>query len=64
MLRKLFDFLRKNFWSHEWSYRNPYNRYCTVCGRHEIVHSNGEHGFAERTWWEVFDEGQKEKHYA
>lgn len=59
----LFEFMRRNFWSHEWRYSNPHNRRCQVCGRHEVEHSNGEIGFTARTWWEVFDDGKEEKHY-
>ena len=62
-MKKVLQWLRRHLWRHHWCYRNSYNRYCTVCGRHEVVFSNGRYAFDERSWWEVFDEGQASKHY-
>lgn len=46
---------------HQWKYRNPYNRTCQVCGRHEVRHRWA--GDAHRLgWWEVFDNGDINKH--
>lgn len=45
---------------HRWQYRNPYDRTCRTCGRHEVAH-----GWAAELhiwWWEVFDEGDQGKH--
>lgn len=42
---------------HAWSYRNPYDRTCTVCRRHEVAHTDGR-----AQWWEVFCDGSPELH--
>lgn len=40
-------------------YRNPYDRTCRICGRHEIGHSwPGDN----KWYWECFDNGDKSKH--
>ena len=51
---------------HKWSYRNPANRTCLVCGRHEEQMCNSwdfaRKGLAARSWWEVFNPGDATKH--
>lgn len=46
---------------HKWEYRNPYNRRCTVCGRHEFMHSR-DNTFGSPSWWEIFSDGDPSKH--
>lgn len=45
---------------HKWEYRNPYDRTCKVCGRHEVSHCWA--GSWGSSWWEVFREGDLDKH--
>jgi hypothetical protein len=53
---------------HQWQYHNPFDRTCTICGRHEVEECWGEDferkGFAARGWWEVYREGDPTKHKA
>jgi hypothetical protein len=67
MLPRLKLWFRKTFWAHKWKYRNPYNRSCVTCGRHEIEFSdNGKKPFDRtrgRHWWEAYNEGDETKHY-
>lgn len=44
---------------HHWRYRNPYDRTCKVCGRHEVSHCSVSW---RNAWWEVFSEGDRAKH--
>lgn len=47
--------LRKALGFHVWSYRNPHDRTCEKCGRHQVEH---HHIVSERsTWWETFRQG-------
>lgn len=49
--------IAKKFGWHSWRYRNPYDRTCDVCGRHEVEHCydlTDKYGF-----WEVFHEGRR-----
>lgn len=62
-MTKLLKYLRSILWRHHWQYRNPFDRTCKVCGRHEVGHSlpwNWNHRF--KWWWEVFNEGNIERH--
>jgi hypothetical protein len=45
---------------HEWKYRNPFDRTCNVCGRHEVAFSWAWDW--SRTWWEVHTYGNKSAH--
>lgn len=48
---------------HRWDYRNPYDRTCHICGRHEVEHRwHTEPGIGNRSWWEVFADGDPSKH--
>lgn len=54
--------LRKLLFSdHRWEYRNPYDRTCAICGRHEVSHCRGMETW-NIAWWEVFDEGDPQAH--
>ena len=53
--------LRRTFWMHRWEYRNPYNRTCSICDRHEVMHYHSWNPNAR--WWETFDKGNEAKHY-
>lgn len=53
LLRRL---LRKPLRLHRWSYRNPYERRCLACGRHEVMHTWNT-APPSGSWWEVFDDG-------
>lgn len=53
------NWLRKLLGLHVWRYRNPYDRTCSVCGRHEVAHCWAWGG---NSWWEVFNEGESRKH--
>lgn len=44
--------------AHRWVYRNPYDRTCSVCGRHEVEHRY----YDTYDDWEVFSEGDSDKH--
>ena len=57
MFSKLLSFLLS---PHKWEYRNPYDRTCSVCGRHEVSHCYS--GEWSRSWWECFDDGDANKH--
>ena len=46
---------------HRWKYRNPYDRTCKVCNRHEVSHCWDLKSW-NRSWWEIFDEGDATKH--
>lgn len=63
---KFINWLRRLLWRHKWKYYNPYDRVCTVCGRHEVEHMLRENlpNLNSRGWWEVFDEGDESKHYS
>jgi hypothetical protein len=52
--------LWKVFGRHKWDYRNPYDRTCKTCGRHEVVHA---WNVTDSGWWEVFQMGNERKHY-
>lgn len=30
------NLLKRIFWFHQWEYRNPFDRTCHTCGRHEV----------------------------
>lgn len=47
---------------HSWVYRNPYDRRCSVCNRHEVSHCFPDNWNA--SWWEVFNDGDITKHGA
>ncbi|WP_323016390.1 hypothetical protein [Castellaniella sp.] len=47
---------------HRWVYRNPFNRTCKVCGRHEVFHGKTAALTKFEGWWEVFDDGEKALH--
>lgn len=47
-------------WMHRWHYRNPFDRECSVCGRHEVEHFRTT---TSRSYYEVFDYGVVEAHY-
>jgi len=48
---------------HQWEYRNPYDRTCKICGRHEVEHCWGMSYFEWNSgWWEIFDDGDLTKH--
>ena len=51
------------FGRHKWTYRNPYDRTCSVCGKHEIVYCSNVKG-QSNSWWEVFNDGDESKHYS
>lgn len=40
---------------HVWHYRNPHDRTCEGCGRHQVEHAR--HYTDSRGWWETFREG-------
>jgi len=51
---------------HKWEYRNPYCRTCKICGRHEEEECWPDefhrYGMRARGWWEVYREGDPQKH--
>ena len=51
------------FGSHTWRYRNPYDRTCEVCGRNEVSHCAAMESW-DRAWWEVWNDGEEQKHYS
>lgn len=57
-MRKFLHF----FGFHWWEYRNPFDRTCRVCKRHEVEHmcSDDLPNLFARGWWECFDEGEKQ----
>lgn len=55
MLHRCFVELEVTY--HDRAYRNPHNRRCAVCGRHDVEYSN-DHIY----WWETYDEGELSKH--
>ena len=58
--------LKKLLWiffgGHSWKYRNPYDRTCQVCGKHEVSHCSDIENWS-RAWWEIFAAGDETKHY-
>lgn len=44
---------------HKWSYRNPYDRTCKVCKRHEVEYSLGFGSAWFRSWWETYSNGEE-----
>lgn len=57
--------LTKFFWKHAWRSSNPHNRYCSVCGRHEVREAdNLADGSVGRGYWGAYDEGALSNHYA
>lgn len=47
--------VRRMLGLHVWRYRNPYDRTCEGCGRHQVEHSRH---YTDRTgWWETFKKG-------
>lgn len=53
-------------WPHRWKYRNPYDRTCKICGRHEQeecwADEYARYGMRARGIWEVYNEGDPQKH--
>ena len=49
---------------HVWEYRNPFDRTCSVCGRHEVKYCNDIKDARDpfSGWWEVYSDGDAEKH--
>lgn len=45
---------------HRWSNRNPFDRTCSICGRHEVKHCYVDNW--NNDWWEVFSDGDLSKH--
>ncbi len=45
----LFRFLLSLANRHTWEYRNPFDRVCTKCGRHENAY---QYSWGGRSWWE------------
>lgn len=56
-LKKVF---RTIFWRHRWEYRNPFDRRCTVCGKHQVKHCWPCDYL--RDWWETWEDGDITKH--
>lgn len=50
------------FGRHKWAYRNPYDRTCKMCGRHEVSHCADLDSW-NRAWWETWNDGDERKHY-
>lgn len=48
--------LRRVLGLHVWSYRNPFDRTCEQCRRHEVFHG-WSYAPLHQGWWEVFNEG-------
>lgn len=64
LLNNIKKWFKRTFWRHKWDYRNPYDRYCSVCHRHEVVYSWNLTGSGiHRDHWVEHDEGDVEKHY-
>ncbi len=63
-LVKLIDLWQS--WPHRWEYRNPYDRTCKICGRHEQeecwADEYARYGMRARGTWEVYREGDPKKH--
>lgn len=59
MIAKLFRrrWLRNALRMHHWRYRNPFDRTCRVCGRHEVFHGFDTALTHQNGWWELFDDG-------
>jgi hypothetical protein len=55
----MFNWFRKLLGLHQWKYRNPYDRTCKVCDRHEVAFS---YDWSGPFWWEVYSEGNPEAH--
>lgn len=53
--RDLMRPVRRVLGLHVWSYRNPHDRTCDGCGRHQVEHAR--HYTDTRGWWETFQEG-------
>jgi hypothetical protein len=70
MVALLFGFLKLMdlwaSWPHRWKYRNPYDRTCKICGRHEQeecwADEYARYGMRARGIWEVYREGDPKKH--
>lgn len=59
-LTVMFRWIRRKLGMHEWEYRNPYDRTCEVCGRHEVQYCwSWDWGGG---WWESHDDGDTSKH--
>ena len=54
--------LRRLTYRHSWVYRNPYDKRCRVCKRHEVMHYTHNRIGAKVTFWDVFDDGDVTKH--
>lgn len=46
---------------HSWDYRNPFDRTCKKCGRHEVSHCWSMSTW-NKAWWEVFNDGDAGEH--
>lgn len=46
---------------HSWHYRNPFDRTCKKCGRHEVSHCWSMSTW-NKAWWEVFNDGDAGEH--
>ncbi len=53
---RVFDFVRRTLHMHVWVYRNPSDRKCKTCGRHEQEYTWNVHP-PTLPWWEALDEG-------
>lgn len=53
--------IRKLLGMHRWLYRNPFDRRCQKCGRHEVFHGFEAALTKQNGCWDVFDDGNKEK---
>lgn len=49
---------------HKWEYRNPYDRTCAICGRHEVQYCADWRDVFDRFkgWWEAHREGNPALH--
>lgn len=50
---------------HRWQYRNPYDRTCLICGRHEVNYTwtiYPTNPMTQRGWWEAHSEGDPTAH--
>lgn len=48
------------FRPHQWFYYNPYDRTCSICSRREVSHYFPDH--QSNNHWEVFNDGDEQKH--
>lgn len=56
-------FFKSVFYFHRWVYRNPHDRTCKICGKHEVEHYSL--GFANKRYnfWDVWVDGDEAEHY-